>query len=532
MERLRGADEAERAGDRGDRHHRRHHLRPQRRRRPHGEDADDRRVHQRRGEAEAADDDDRRGPRHRDREEVDRDRHREDREGGHLLQIGLRRELLRRERAEQRADAKPAEEEAGDMRVVVVVEVRERLHADDRSLRDEVDRAGGEEQRPEQRVVREESQPGEEALRLGRLLDAAAGANHGEDREEREDVRSGVDDEHGRSARRRDQYAGEHRPGDLRQLVRAGEDGADLRDGALVLARDLRDDDPRRGEVRRREAADRERRGEDGGEREVVRPEEDRQDGEQRPACGVGEEHRPLRPEPGDQGPRRDAEQPDRRHLRREHPAHLRGRARRDEDEPGQRDERHRGARERDELGGEQAAEGAVAPDHGRNIKRPYGFVKWAMPKVSREHVEARRAQILEGARRAFSRYGYEGATVARIEEETGLSRGAIFNYFDGKLDLFVAARARREPALHRARDRARRRRRHPRDGAREPGVARRHARDAGEAPPRPGVRAADGAAGRAAAAAPRLVPGRGRRTGRSAPTSRCASSDASRPSC
>ena len=60
------------------------------------------------------------------------------------------------------------------------------------------------------------------------------------------------------------------------------------------------------------------------------------------------------------------------------------------------------------------------------------------MPKVSREHVEARRAQILEGARRAFSRHGYEGATVARIEEETGLSRGAIFNYFDGKLDLFV----------------------------------------------------------------------------------------------
>ena len=60
------------------------------------------------------------------------------------------------------------------------------------------------------------------------------------------------------------------------------------------------------------------------------------------------------------------------------------------------------------------------------------------MPKVSAEHVEARRAQILEGARRAFSRWGYDGATVARIEEETGLSRGAIFNYFDGKLDLFV----------------------------------------------------------------------------------------------
>lgn len=61
------------------------------------------------------------------------------------------------------------------------------------------------------------------------------------------------------------------------------------------------------------------------------------------------------------------------------------------------------------------------------------------MPKVSPEHLEARRAEILEGARRAFARYGYEGATVARLEEETGLSRGAIFHYFDSKLDLFVA---------------------------------------------------------------------------------------------
>jgi TetR/AcrR family transcriptional regulator, transcriptional repressor of aconitase len=60
------------------------------------------------------------------------------------------------------------------------------------------------------------------------------------------------------------------------------------------------------------------------------------------------------------------------------------------------------------------------------------------MPKVSQEHLDARRAEILEGARRAFSKFGYEGATVARLEEETGLSRGAIFHYFDSKLDLFV----------------------------------------------------------------------------------------------
>ena len=61
------------------------------------------------------------------------------------------------------------------------------------------------------------------------------------------------------------------------------------------------------------------------------------------------------------------------------------------------------------------------------------------MPKVSEEHKEARREQILAGAQRAFARHGYEGATVNRLEEETGLSRGAIFNYFENKQALFVA---------------------------------------------------------------------------------------------
>ena len=61
------------------------------------------------------------------------------------------------------------------------------------------------------------------------------------------------------------------------------------------------------------------------------------------------------------------------------------------------------------------------------------------MPKVTEEHKEARREQILVGAQRAFAQHGYEGATVARLEEETGLSRGAIFNYYENKEALFVA---------------------------------------------------------------------------------------------
>ena len=64
------------------------------------------------------------------------------------------------------------------------------------------------------------------------------------------------------------------------------------------------------------------------------------------------------------------------------------------------------------------------------------------MPKVSEEHVQARRAQILEGARRTFAREGYEGATVAKLEQEIGLSRGAIFNYYPDKWSLFIALAA------------------------------------------------------------------------------------------
>lgn len=45
----------------------------------------------------------------------------------------------------------------------------------------------------------------------------------------------------------------------------------------------------------------------------------------------------------------------------------------------------------------------------------------------------------MDGARACFARYGYEGATVRRLEEATGLSRGAIFHHFRDKDSLFLA---------------------------------------------------------------------------------------------
>ncbi len=61
------------------------------------------------------------------------------------------------------------------------------------------------------------------------------------------------------------------------------------------------------------------------------------------------------------------------------------------------------------------------------------------MPRVSQHHLDARRQEILAGARACFARHGYEGATVRRLEEQTGLSRGAIFHHFRDKESLFLA---------------------------------------------------------------------------------------------
>ena len=58
---------------------------------------------------------------------------------------------------------------------------------------------------------------------------------------------------------------------------------------------------------------------------------------------------------------------------------------------------------------------------------------------MSQDQLQARRREILAGARTSFARHGYEGATVRRLEEEIGLSRGAIFHHFRDKESLFLA---------------------------------------------------------------------------------------------
>ena len=60
------------------------------------------------------------------------------------------------------------------------------------------------------------------------------------------------------------------------------------------------------------------------------------------------------------------------------------------------------------------------------------------MPKVSDTDLAERKVEILSGARHCFATYGYDGATVARLEETIGKSRGAIFHHYGNKDQLFL----------------------------------------------------------------------------------------------
>ncbi|MFT4414775.1 TetR family transcriptional regulator [Fredinandcohnia humi] len=61
------------------------------------------------------------------------------------------------------------------------------------------------------------------------------------------------------------------------------------------------------------------------------------------------------------------------------------------------------------------------------------------MPKVSEEHKELRKQQVLLAAMEVFKRKGYEKATLKDIVEEAKMSRGWIYLYFNDKNEIFKA---------------------------------------------------------------------------------------------
>ena len=61
------------------------------------------------------------------------------------------------------------------------------------------------------------------------------------------------------------------------------------------------------------------------------------------------------------------------------------------------------------------------------------------MPKVSEQHREARRDQIVDAALLCFANKGFHRTSMADIIAESGLSAGAIYLHFDGKQQIALA---------------------------------------------------------------------------------------------
>jgi AcrR family transcriptional regulator len=55
------------------------------------------------------------------------------------------------------------------------------------------------------------------------------------------------------------------------------------------------------------------------------------------------------------------------------------------------------------------------------------------------ERKEKRRAQIVEGATRAFAEKGYGGTQIADIAQHLGIGHGTVYRYFRDKTDVFRA---------------------------------------------------------------------------------------------
>ncbi|WP_030686170.1 TetR/AcrR family transcriptional regulator [Streptomyces globisporus] len=64
------------------------------------------------------------------------------------------------------------------------------------------------------------------------------------------------------------------------------------------------------------------------------------------------------------------------------------------------------------------------------------------MARVSQEHLDARRRQILDGAARCFARNGFHATSMQDVLAEVGLSAGAVYRYFRGKEELIGAIAA------------------------------------------------------------------------------------------
>jgi AcrR family transcriptional regulator len=65
------------------------------------------------------------------------------------------------------------------------------------------------------------------------------------------------------------------------------------------------------------------------------------------------------------------------------------------------------------------------------------------VPRVSQEHLDARRRQILDAAAGCFARNGFHATSMTDIQAAAGLSTGGVYRHFAGKDDIIVALTSR-----------------------------------------------------------------------------------------
>jgi AcrR family transcriptional regulator len=63
----------------------------------------------------------------------------------------------------------------------------------------------------------------------------------------------------------------------------------------------------------------------------------------------------------------------------------------------------------------------------------------WGVPRVSEDHLTARREQILAAARACFLRNGLHATSMQDLIREAGLSVGAVYRYFKSKNEIINA---------------------------------------------------------------------------------------------
>jgi TetR/AcrR family transcriptional regulator, transcriptional repressor of aconitase len=66
-------------------------------------------------------------------------------------------------------------------------------------------------------------------------------------------------------------------------------------------------------------------------------------------------------------------------------------------------------------------------------------FYNEIMPRVTQEHLDSRRRQILDAARRRFVKNGFHATSMQDVLTEADLSAGAVYRYFRGKDDIIAA---------------------------------------------------------------------------------------------